>query len=68
MSFLPRAWTGEILRSGQKDESFVREVASQISEQLLKLIGPQKWITYQPYIQAGTRFIFYCMTTLSGEK
>ena len=32
-SFLPRAWTGEILRSSQKDDSFVNDLSGRISGQ-----------------------------------
>ena len=30
MSFLPRAWTGEILRSAQKDETFLKDLTGQV--------------------------------------
>jgi hypothetical protein len=67
MAFLPRAWTGEILRAAQKDESFVHDLSAKISEQLLTLLGPQKWLAWHPVIQASVRFVYYAMTTLSGE-
>lgn len=67
MSFLPRAWTGEILRSAQKDDTFVNDISAQISDLLLKVIGPQKWLLWHPVIQASVRFVYYSITTLSGE-
>ena len=66
MSFLPRAWTGEVLRSAQKDESFIKDLSAQISDQVLRLIGPQKWILWHPVLQASVRFVYYSLTTLSG--
>ena len=66
MSFLPRAWTGEVLRSAQKDESFIKDLSAQISDQVLRLIGPQKWLLWHPVLQASVRFVYYSLTTLSG--
>ncbi len=60
-----RAGFPEILRSTQKDQSFINDLDGQVSSVVLKILGPRSWLTWKQWIEASTRFAFYALTTLS---
>ena len=57
---------GEILRTSQKDEEYSGKLSTDISQLALHVLGPQKWIKWQPWIEATAAFTYYSLTTLSG--
>ena len=58
----------EILRSAQKDEVYSNQVKDEISDLLLRILGPRHWLPYKDYIDASSRFIYFALTTLSGYQ
>ena len=58
----------EILRSAQKDEVYSNQVKDEISDLLLRILGPRHWLPYKDYIEASSRFIYFALTTLSGYQ
>jgi len=65
MSLIEPAGPGEILRSVQKDESYMNSLHQNISSLGLEIFGPQTWIKYKSLCEPATRFLYYAVTTLS---
>ena len=65
MSRIEPAGPGEILRSVQKDESYMNSLHQNISSLGLEIFGPQTWIKYKSLCEPATRFLYYAVTTLS---
>jgi len=64
MSSINPAGPGEILRSVQKDESYLTKLHQSISNLGLEIFGPQVWIRYKALCEPATRFLYYSVTTL----
>ena len=66
MGHIEPAGPGEILRSVQKDESYLNSLHQNISSLGLEIFGPQTWIKYKALCEPATRFLYYSVTTLSN--
>eukprot|EP00092_Neocalanus_flemingeri_P026155 GFUD01028346.1.p1 GENE.GFUD01028346.1~~GFUD01028346.1.p1 ORF type:complete len:298 (-),score=38.42 GFUD01028346.1:65-958(-) len=68
MASIKPAGPGEILRSVQKDESYLTKLYQSISSLGLEIFGPQIWIKYKSLCEPATRFLYYSVTTLSDYQ
>ncbi|XP_067124198.1 peroxisome biogenesis factor 10-like isoform X2 [Centruroides vittatus] len=60
------AGAAEILRSAQKDEQYLQELQSNVTQIIQKVAGIQKWIRWKDEINKLCDFTYYFLTTISG--
>lgn len=62
-SFKP-AGVAEVLRSAQKDDAYAGQLARDLSDLFLGVVGPRAWIQWQPWIESSGHFLYHSLTTM----
>jgi len=58
------AGSAEVLRAGQKDDSFLNYLKANAADVIQRIFGTRTWLDVHKYVENSCELLYFCLTTL----